>query len=190
MEVLIRKEFNQVTVNGNTLQYDFDLENNMPKSAEEVRWNGSVGTVIRKNGNVDEISDLSEFQTLVDLYQANKNWVSWPTAKGNKNSEIHSGFNVEMSTPFAFSGHEINPSYENWSYLMHLINGAEMFGKNTVDFWDWYDTERSLPLSTAKDLLKKLMVNYVDLDKKKRSMLKEIEAVNDDDFTALNAITW
>ncbi len=73
MNVTVVKEDNVVAVDGEGLNFDFDL----PTNIWAIQWNGTTGEIEFNDGTPnEEITDFSAYQSLVDAYNAEKQRVA------------------------------------------------------------------------------------------------------------------
>ena len=69
MNVCVVKEDNMVSVDGEGLNFDFDLANNI----WAIQWNGVKGEVEFNDGTPnEELTDFSDYQYLVDAFNTEK----------------------------------------------------------------------------------------------------------------------
>jgi len=69
MNVCIVKEDKVVTIDGEGINFDFDL----PSNVWAIQWNGTSGEIEFNDGTLNEpIADFSAYQYLVDAYNAEK----------------------------------------------------------------------------------------------------------------------
>jgi len=73
MNVTVIKEDNVVVIDGEALNFDFQLDSNI----WAIQWNGTNGHVEFKDNTPNEdITDFSAYQFLVDVYNTEKNRVT------------------------------------------------------------------------------------------------------------------
>lgn len=177
MTLYIRKEFNQLTINGQTLAYEFDLEKLLPKKVMTVKWDGISGEVTYRDGKIESLTDIEEFQFLIDLYEEKKDWRPTPRIALEKKSELKSKFIAEAEKPVTFKKSKFNSNFNSMSILVTLINIAEILGEEEIDFFDDKRVLKSLTIEDAKKLLKLMNDKFKPLFVKKQKKLKELETV-------------
>ena len=67
MNVCIVKEDRAVMIDGETMNFDFDL----PSNVWAIQWNGTSGH-IEYDDRVEDITDISQFQTIIDGHATEK----------------------------------------------------------------------------------------------------------------------
>ncbi len=110
MNVSIIKEDNVVAVDGEGLNFDFDL----PTNIWAIQWNGTTGEIEFNDGTPnEEITDFSAYQSLVDAYNAEKQRVADEEAQAQADAWASRTYVDDRKDAYPSTGDQLDMMYHD-----------------------------------------------------------------------------